>query len=944
MAWKIKVSASDWAITNFSITDYLPEVLEYSSYTLTHIPSGIVVSSPTTSWQTVAWQVKWTLNVWDYVELRLTTKATAIPKKDYKNVACVEPEDTSIEKKCDDENIPMAKVRIKKSFTDGTKTGKVLAIGDELAYRVSFWNNGTADAYITTLKDFLPKNVQYVSSAIYINGQFIHLNGTWSEAINNNTSVDGVYIDIYTWIRLKPWDTWYIILTWKVLSTNTWSRTNFACIYLNWEKIDCDDASHELTEKIICTKPEIKNTSFWNWWWSTTAVCRTSPLGKKANSIELDCGNWTIFTWSNISELSWTCTYPANNSSTKKTYTVQCKVNNETMDICKAPITVDGRWYSSCFVAWTQVIMADGSEKKIEDIETWEKVLWANGSINTVLWFHTPFLWEKELWSINWWEYFVTAEHPFMTTQWWKSLNPELSMQWTDIQIGLLNIWDVLITDNWHMIVKSLDSKKFATNTQLYNLKLDWDHTYHANGYLVHNKWWWGRRPVAEILDVNCFNVNAGNVSIEQWEILPFYLNIYKLKNYEKDWKYEEVKWYGFGDWDIFDNMKWKSCNTKENIALNSMVCEYKITDGNDKVVNKGTYPCLDKDWENRNMINAWIWWQENAYNHGNSMQSYRPWWNWTNYTFRSNIIAIPNFGLNNASLWEYKVSLTSIKYLYCNENYKWTETTMDKVVCESNFTLTNWYTVQKTPSGNFTKTSTEKLKDYLYMDWKSVMKMSSLLSAIADASQYQPNDKVKTAMTSFINKYEKLAIKVKTDKFWNSAIIRKVPSKDIYFIEWDATFVSNKKTITKPFTIIQTKGNITIKWSMNHNMMLLTQWSITFEDPNSCTQRQTVKWIFYAAWGLNRMPVKRNNNINNNYWCTEWWLTVKWILIWNWLNDLMRNSRSNLNNWFETTDKRSIVMNGASVLIEYSPSVFTKWSMPPGAEDFTTALSVYKY
>jgi hypothetical protein len=35
--------------------------------------------------------------------------------------------------------------------------------------------------------------------------------------------------------------------------------------------------------------------------------------------------------------------------------------------------------------------------------------------------------------------------------------------------------------------------------------------------------------------------------------------------------------------------------------------------------------------------------------------------------------------------------------------------------------------------------------------------------------------------------------------------------------------------------------------------------------------------------------------------------------------------------------------MDGASVLIEYSPSVFTKGSMPPGAEDFTTALSIYK-
>jgi hypothetical protein len=35
--------------------------------------------------------------------------------------------------------------------------------------------------------------------------------------------------------------------------------------------------------------------------------------------------------------------------------------------------------------------------------------------------------------------------------------------------------------------------------------------------------------------------------------------------------------------------------------------------------------------------------------------------------------------------------------------------------------------------------------------------------------------------------------------------------------------------------------------------------------------------------------------------------------------------------------------MNGAAVLIEYAPSVFTKSTMPPGAEEFTTALSVYR-
>ncbi len=75
-----------------------------------------------------------------------------------------------------------------------------------------------------------------------------------------------------------------------------------------------------------------------------------------------------------------------------------------------------------------------------------------------------------------------------MTTEWWKSLNPELSMQWVDIEVTLLNVWDILITDNGEVEIYSLESKKDKSDTQLYNLLLDGNHTYYANGYLVHNK------------------------------------------------------------------------------------------------------------------------------------------------------------------------------------------------------------------------------------------------------------------------------------------------------------------------------------------------------------------------------------------------------------------------------------------------------------------------
>jgi hypothetical protein len=41
-----------------------------------------------------------------------------MPSKEYKNVACVKPEENPEDEDCDDEEIPAPKLRIKKSFSD----------------------------------------------------------------------------------------------------------------------------------------------------------------------------------------------------------------------------------------------------------------------------------------------------------------------------------------------------------------------------------------------------------------------------------------------------------------------------------------------------------------------------------------------------------------------------------------------------------------------------------------------------------------------------------------------------------------------------------------------------------------------------------------------------------------------------------------------------------
>ena len=122
--------------------------------------------------------------------------------------------------------------------------------------------------------------------------------------------------------------------------------------------------------------------------------------------------------------------------------------------------------------------------------------------------------------------------------------------------------------------------------------------------------------------------------------------------------------------------------------------------------------------------------------------------------------------------------------------------------------------------------------------------------------------------------------------------------------------------------------------------MLLTTWWNIIFNW--NCTSDQEVRWIFYAWGNLVRTWVNKNDDIHHDYRCDKWWLYVKWVLIWKWLDELMGKSRSHLDNWFNDKSANT-VMNWASVVIEYSPSVFAKSTMPPGAEDFTTALSTYK-
>jgi len=967
--WSLKVTASWWNVTDFIMTDEMPPVLWYSGYKVEHTWSvnDIIFLWENKEKNTVSWKVKWTLKEGDNVEIYLTTYAKEMPDKKYKNVLCVSPEDKPEDKKCEDEPIHAPDLRIKKSFTDWTKK-KTAKIWDEIAYKVTFGNSGNASATITSIKDFLPKNVDYVTWSIVINRNSVYSKDTWDvninilrwNPINGFKKIDWVRIEIYGGMTLEPGDKWYIILTGKVKGDFTGNTTNFACIYLNDEMVDCDDATHDIKpDDMKCEKLEVPAWNLPNGWWSKDVRC---TAWGKADLIEIDCGNGTTITWENKSELKGTCTY----LSWAKTYSLKCTVKKDgkdyTSNSCNWSVTVNWTsWpsWSSCFVAWTKVTMADGTQKNIEDVKIWEKVLWSNGTVNTVLWYDRPVLWGRHLWSINGSEYFVSDEHPFKTIEWWKSFNPEMTKLEVDLDTRELKVWDILVTDNGLEEVKTVDYISADYNTPLFNLMLNGDHTYYANNYLVHNKCIWeccngwcrsGGTPTptdycekhsdsveCNLADEHCFNVNVWNFSVEYWEYLPLYFNVNREKNSDYTYIFAEDK---------------QNCEPA-TVDLWSLKCKYLIR-RSDKVVayESDEFDCLTL-WNERYtddekpLIKKWAEQQRTDYTISIWETTYWRYWPTIKYTNSKkdgwNILN----DKGEEVLWEYMFQIEVTRFNQCEPDsdwkwWHWKEIPIENApVCQNNFVLSKPYTVQKTPSGNLTA-STKTLKNFVDIKYGKGI-FSNYLTAIS-TSEYTPNAKVKEAMDVFIKKYEKLAVKVNTDKFWNGLTVKKVPWKDIYFLDGNATFTQSDKTINKPFTIVQTNGDTTINGNLQHNMMLLTNGKIKFQW--DCTNIQTVRWIFYASWDLERLWVKKNDELSNNVWCKQWWLNVKWVLIWNNFNGLMEKSRSHLETWFDDTDtssKATKIMNWASVLIEYSPSIFTKSTMPPGAEDFTTALSIYK-
>lgn len=208
------------------------------------------------------------------------------------------------------------------------------------------------------------------------------------------------------------------------------------------------------------------------------------------NCIAINCVNCDARNWLQAN-CNCACTY----NCSLTTYSSDCNCN------------CDCQCGSSCFLAGSIVIMADGSLRKIEDVRVGEYVRGAFGEANIVLGKDNVLLGNRYVYKING-EHDTTDEHPHVSPdRKFYVLTPSAIMdEWGNdfaviLEDGTTEIWTnfglgearinkmttgiTLLKDTGPKTIDSILEYSLPPETPLYNLVLGGSHTYFVDGYAV---------------------------------------------------------------------------------------------------------------------------------------------------------------------------------------------------------------------------------------------------------------------------------------------------------------------------------------------------------------------------------------------------------------------------------------------------------------------------
>lgn len=212
-----------------------------------------------------------------------------------------------------------------------------------------------------------------------------------------------------------------------------------------------EEIQTETTSEVITAKPQKIN-----------AVC--------GESYSCKVGNVTI-----SNQNSWTC----------------AGLNGGSSAYCSKPepaqeeIQEKENENQGCFIAGTQILLPDGTTKSIEDINPEEEIMSSSGPLQVMKKYEISY--EGLLYSVNGSELFVSDSHPFMTTEGWKSFDPEKTkIESPTLEVNQLEIGDILIKENGEQEELKEFYSEFTTTT-VYNFSLNGTKDFYADGYLVHN-------------------------------------------------------------------------------------------------------------------------------------------------------------------------------------------------------------------------------------------------------------------------------------------------------------------------------------------------------------------------------------------------------------------------------------------------------------------------
>lgn len=434
---------------------------------------------------------------------------------------------------------------------------------------------------------------------------------------------------------------------------------------------------------------------------------------------------------------------------------------------------------------------------------------------------------------------------------------------------------------------------------------------------------------IKDVAPAQCLSVFNENISIEKGEYLPFW------------WR---VNAKSFVHWNSYPYAQNYNCwsNDQQKIIKSSLKCIFEIQkpgeaweQDTETIYDDWCWFAYPYPWASYDIFNYFSWYMKPDT------------WAYAVDTKKRNI-----FDFIGDDLWEYKLRLKEITYDYCDSNLEKQNSQTDNV-CETNFTITKPYLVQKSAFGMTPKATNINLKGFQDINGKDIITRTDLADVmVLDDNEYQSND-VDFMVKSFIETAEKLAVKTTTPRWLsNVASAKKVPNKDIYILYGNGSDITLIKdaNVTKPFTLIVKNANLVVHGDVNVNGMFVVKnngnWTIKFKDDN-CNKQQIVKWIFIADT-FDAIKSNRNDSLEKQR-CNAWWLHIKWVLIGWWIENLVEKKRSTLSTWFRVSwseaskriQRRNMIFNGASVLIEYSPELWQQ--LPPGADEFTKMLDVYK-